>query len=411
MTAGRLADRTARIASSPTMQVTSMVDRLRREGVAVLDFGAGEPDFSTPPAIAAAGHAAIDRDFTKYTPVGGTMALKQAICARYGADYGVRYDPAEVLVTAGGKQALFNTALALFGPGDEVVLHTPGWPTLGEQVKLAEATPVIVDLRPEDGFALTAPAFLRAVTPRTRGVIVNSPCNPTGALMPEGEFAALADACAARGIWLVLDLCYEKLIYDAGTPHNLPRVLATHCPGLGVICGSASKAYAMTGWRLGWTIAPPAVIAAQSAIQSHATSNASSISQQAVLEALTGSQAPVAAMLDEYRHRRDRLHEWLTRDLPYRAELPAGAFYLFVDVRPLLAPGGPRSSNEFAQALLDAQRVAVTPGEAFGAPGFVRLSYATSMAILEEGSRRMAAFARALRGPATAPASAAHGSD
>jgi aspartate aminotransferase len=228
--------------------------------------------------------------------------------------------------------------------------------------------------------------------------------------MPEAELAALADVCAGRGIWLVLDLCYEKLIYDA-TRHNLPRVLAARCPGLGVICGSASKAYAMTGWRLGWTIAPPAVVAAQGAIQSHATSNASSISQQAALAALTGSQAPVGAMLDEYRRRRDRLHDWLTRDLPYRAALPAGAFYLFLDVRPILSPGGLRTSNDFAEALLDEQRVAVTPGEAFGAPGFVRLSYATSMAVLEEGSRRMAAFARAHGARAGASAGAGRGSD
>jgi aspartate aminotransferase len=403
----RLAGRTLRIASSPTMKVTSTVDRLRREGVEVIDFGAGEPDFSTPAAVGAAGHLAIDHDFTKYTPVGGTLDLKRAICDRYRADYGVHYEPSEVIVTAGGKQALFNTALALFGAGDEVLVHMPGWPTLVEQVKLAEATPVVVDLSPVDAFAITAQPFLDAITDRTRGIIINSPCNPTGALISETELTVLAKAAAARGIWVVIDLCYEKLIFDATTRHNLPAVLAAHCPGLGVICGSASKAYAMTGWRLGWTMAPAAVIAAESAIQSHATSNASSISQQAAREALSGSQAPVTAMLDEYRRRRDAIHGWLTEGLPYTAALPAGAFYLFVDVRGVLSPNGLATSNDFAQALLDESRVAVTPGEAFGAPGFVRISFATSMELLREGSRRMAAFARKRVPEAGRPAAAA----
>lgn len=375
------------------MKVTSTVDRLRREGVTVIDFGAGEPDFSTPAAVGAAGHAAIEQDFTKYTPVGGTMELKRAVCDRYRADYGVTYDPSEVIVTAGGKQALFNTALALFGPGDEVLIHTPGWPTLVEQVKLADATPVLIDLIGEPAFAITARPFLNAITDRTRGIIINSPCNPTGALISEAELTILAKAAAIRGLWIVIDLCYEKLIFDP-VPHNLPAVLATHCPGLGVICGSASKAYAMTGWRLGWTIAPPAVVAAESAVQSHATSNASSISQRAALEALTGSQGSVVTMLDEYRRRRDAIHGWLTQGLPYGAVLPAGAFYLFVDVRAMLSPDGLPTSNDFAQALLDDCRVAVTPGEAFWAPGFVRISFATSMEILREGSQRMAEFAR-----------------
>jgi aspartate aminotransferase len=387
----RLAERTARIASSPTMKVTATVDRLRREGVEVIDFGAGEPDFGTPPAINAAAHAAIDQDFTKYTPVAGIAELRRAICERYRADYGVEYKESEVIVSAGGKQALFNTALALFGPGDEVITHAPYWPTLSEQVKLAEATPVLVRTHPEDGFAIRAAAILDAVTPRTRGIIVNSPCNPTGALIAEEEMAAIAKEAAARGIWVIVDLCYEKLIYDP-TPHNLPKVLAAHCPDLAVICGSASKAYAMTGWRCGWTIAPAAVVAAQNAIQSHATSNVASITQKAVVAALTGSQAPVTSMLEEYRRRRDALCEWLGAEPRLAFARPAGAFYLFLDVSRVLSVDGFRTSTDFAQALLDEARVAVTPGEAFDAPGFVRVSYATSMDLLREGSRRLLEF-------------------
>src|SRR5262249_4222845 len=309
----RLADRTARIATSQTMNVTATVDRLRRAGVEVIDCGAGEPDFGTPDFINAAAKQAIDQHFSKYTPVGGTAELKRAITARYKADYGVEYQDNQVITCAGGKQALFNTALALFGPGDEVVLHAPYWPTLIEQVKLAEATPVVVQTSSADGFAITARALLDAVTPRTRGIIINSPCNPTGALIAEADLATIAKETAGRGIWIVLDLCYEKLIYDP-TPHNLPAVLQQQCPDLAVICGSASKAYAMTGWRCGWSIGPAAVIAAQSAIQSHATSNVSSITQKAVTAALTGSQEPVTLMLNEYRKRRDSLHEWLTAD-------------------------------------------------------------------------------------------------
>jgi aspartate aminotransferase len=397
----RLADRTTRISSSPTMRVTATVDRLRREGVDVIDFGAGEPDFSTPDAIGAAAHAAIDQNFTKYTPVGGIAELKRAICERYRLDYGVQYSEAEVITSAGGKQALFNTALALFNPGDEVITHAPYWPSLTEQVKLAEATPVLVQTSPEDGFAIRARLFLDALTPRTRGIIINSPCNPTGALIPEEELARIAIEAARRGIWIIIDLCYEKLIYDR-TPHNLPAVLHRHCRDLAVICGSASKAYAMTGWRCGWTLAPAAVVAAENAIQSHATSNVSSITQRATVAALTGSQAPVTAMLDEYRKRRDQLHEWLTADSPIKCASPAGAFYMFADVRAALSPEGFPTTTDFAQALLDQSRVAVTPGEAFDAPGFVRLSYATSMDLLREGSRRLVEFTRAHAPKATA---------
>jgi aspartate aminotransferase len=393
-----LADRTRRIASSPTMQVTSTVDRLRREGIEVIDFGTGEPDFATPAQIGAAAHQAIDTDFTKYTPVAGIQELKQAVCERYRLDYGVSYTPANVIISAGGKQALFNTALALFGPVDEVIIHTPCWPTLPEQVKLAEAEPVFVRTDPGDGFAITARPFLDAITPRTRGIIINSPCNPTGALIAERELAAIARVAAQRGIWVVIDLCYEKLIFDA-VSHNLPRVLAEECPELAVICGSASKAYAMTGWRCGWTIAPPAVIGAESAIQSHATSNVASITQKAALQALTGPQSAVTAMLDEYRRRRDNLYRWLTRHGAYRAAMPVGTFYLFLDVTRMLSPEGFGTTNDFAQALLDEYRVAVTPGEAFDAPGFVRLSFATSMDNLREGSERMVAFAAKHAGP------------
>lgn len=373
------------------MKVTATVDRMRRSGVKVIDLGAGEPDFATPDPIKAAAHAAIDQNFSKYTPVGGFAELKRAICDRYRADYGVDYSESEVIVSAGGKQALYNTALALFGPGDEVITHAPYWPTLTEQVKLAEATPIVVRTRPEDGFAIHARTILDAVTLRTRGIIVNSPCNPTGVLISEPDFAAIAEAAARQDIWLVLDLCYEHLIYDA-TPHNLPAIAARTCRDLTVLCGSASKAYAMTGWRCGWAVGPAPLIAASAAIQGHSTSNVSSVTQKAVVAALIGSQAPVKAMLDEYRKRRDQLHAWLAVDPRMRCRKPDGAFYLFVDVSRVLSPSGLPTTTAFAEALLEEEKVALTQGEAFDAPGFVRISYATSMDNLREGSARLLNF-------------------
>src|SRR6202163_1843091 len=204
-----VAERTRRISGSPTLKVTTAVDKLRRAGVEVIDFGAGEPDFPTPGPAKAAAHKAIDENFTKYTANAGIAELKRAICDRYRADYGVEYSEAEVIVSAGGKQALYNTALSLFGPGDEVITHAPFWLTLTEQVKLADATPVVVRTRAEDGFAIRAETILEALTPRARGIIVNSPCNPTGALMTERDFQAIADVAARRDIWLIVDLCYE----------------------------------------------------------------------------------------------------------------------------------------------------------------------------------------------------------
>jgi aspartate aminotransferase len=387
----RLAGRMAHIATSPTMKVTAAVDVLRRQGVEVIDLGAGEPDFGTPDAVNAAAKSAIDAHFSKYTPVGGAADLKRAICARYREDYGVAYTDAEVIASAGGKQALFNTALTLFGPGDEVIVHAPVWPTLTEQIKLAGAAPVVVRTDPSDGFAIRALPILDALTTKTRGVIINSPNNPTGALMSEQDLTTLAHEATRRGFWIVLDLCYEKLIYE-NSPHNLPGVLDRHCRDWSIICGSASKAYAMTGWRCGWSIGPADAIAAQHAIQSHSTSNVSSITQKAVVAALTGSQAPVAEMREEYRVRRDNLHQWLTADGGLRCVRPAGAFYLFPDVSGVLRDAGFDTTIDFAQALLDESRVAVTPGEAFDTPGFVRLSCATSMKNLREGSRRLLEF-------------------
>ena len=389
------ATRTTRISVSPTMKVAAEAMRLKAQGVDVVDLGAGEPDFPTPTHISAAAHAAIDANFTKYTTNSGTDELKRAIGARYRQDYGIEVPTSETIVTAGGKQALYNAAMVLFGAGDEVITHCPGWPTLVEQIKLADATPVVVRTHAEDGFALKAETLLAAVTPRTRGIIINSPANPTGALISEADLEAVSQEAARRGIWILLDLCYEKLIYD-DVPHNLPGVLMRTNRERSVLCGSASKAYAMTGWRCGWAIAPAAVVSACNALQSHSTSNVCSITQKAVTAALNGPQECITVMLDEYRRRRDQVVDWLAEEPRIRIVKPAGAFYLFPDVSEFLSPDRVRTSADLAQGLLDDARVALTPGEAFDAPGFIRLSYATSIEELQRGVERIIGYVRSL---------------
>jgi aspartate aminotransferase len=392
------------VSASATLRVAAEAERLRRAGHNVVDFSAGEPDFPTPEHVKAAGKAAIDANFTRYTVAAGIPELREAICARYKRDYGIDVTPAETLVTVGGKQALFNAALALFDPGDEVITHAPYWPTIPEQVKLVSARPVIVQTRAEEGFAVHADAIIGAITPRTKGIIVNSPCNPTGALVDESTVASIADAAAKQGIWVILDLCYEQLIYDP-VPHNLPKVLFDRHRNRTVIAGSASKSYAMTGWRCGWTIAPKELTSAFNVIQGQTTSNITSITQKAALSALIESQDSVKAMLAEYRQRRDNIHAWLTANPAITCVKPSGAFYLFPNISGLLsAESGIRTSADFAQALIEKEHVAVTPGEAFDAPGYLRISYATSMEQLREGADRILRFAESLQ-PAKASAS------
>lgn len=389
------ARRMSRVTVSPTLKVSAEADRLRRSGVDVVDLGAGEPDFGTPEHVKDAAHAALNANFTKYTPSAGVLELRDAIAQHYHALYGVAIKPEEVIVTAGAKQALYNAAMVLFDQGDEVITHGPYWPTIVDQIKLADATPVIVQAHREDGFAIKSASIIEAITPKTKAIIINSPCNPTGAMISEADMAAIADAAAARGIWVIADITYEQLIYDP-VPHNLVKILFDRMPDRTVLCSSASKSYAMTGWRCGWAIGPKAMIAQCNVIQGHATSNINSITQKAGIAALLGPQDDVAVMLSEYRKRRDAVHGWLTADPRFVCVKPSGAFYLFPYVADLLSPTGLKSTGELAEALLKEVAVAVTPGEGFDAPGFFRLSYATSLDRLREGVDRMFAFVAAL---------------
>jgi aspartate aminotransferase len=389
------ASRMSRVTVSPTLKVSAEADRLRRTGVDVVDLGAGEPDFPTPEHVKAAAHAALDSNFTKYTPSAGVLELRDAVAQRYRLDYGVDVKPEEVIITAGAKQALYNAAMVLYEQGDEVITHGPFWPSIVDQIKLADARPVVVQTHMEDGFAIKAASFIEAMTPRTKAIVINSPCNPTGALMTEAEMALLADAAAARGIWIVLDFTYEKLIYEP-VPHNLVKILFERMRDKTVVCNAASKAYAMTGWRCGWAIGPKEMIAQCNVVQGHSTSNINSLTQKAAIAALTGPQDSVMMMLNEYRKRRDAVHGWLTADPRFVCVKPSGAFYLFPYVADLLSPTGIRSSGEFAEALLKEVSVAVTPGEGFDAPGYFRLSYATSIERLKEGCDRIKSFVQKL---------------
>lgn len=389
------ASRMSRVQVSPTLKVAAEADRLRRAGVDVVDLGAGEPDFATPDHVKDAAHKALDQNFTKYTPSAGVMELRDAVAYRYKEDYGVEFKAENVIITAGAKQALYNTAMALFDAGDEVITTSPDWPSIPDQIKLADAKPVFVQTHMEDGFTIHAAPIIDAITPKTKAILVNSPCNPTGALISESEMEKIADAAIARGIWVIVDFTYEKLIYEP-VKHNLIKVLFDRMRDKTVICSATSKAYAMTGWRCGWAIAPKEVISQMNVVQGHSTSNVNSITQKAAIAALTGSQDSCRLMLDEYRKRRDAVHAWLTADPRIVCVKPGGAFYLFPYIAELLSPSGLKSSAEFAEALLKEQAVAVTPGEGFDAPGFFRLSYATSIERLKEGCDRIAAFVQKL---------------
>ncbi len=389
------ASRMSRVSVSPTLKVSAEADRLRRAGVDVVDLGAGEPDFGTPKHVKDAAHAALNANFTKYTPAAGVVEFRDAVARDYSSRYRVSIKADQVIISAGAKQALYNAAMVLFDRRDEVITHGPFWPTIVDQIKLADATPVVVQTHREDGFAIKAGAMIDAFTPNTKAIIVNSPCNPTGALIAEADMIAIADAAAARGIWVIADVTYEHLIYDP-VPHNLVKILLDRMPDRTVICSSASKSYAMTGWRCGWAIGPKALIAHCNVLQGHSTSNINSITQKAGIAALTGPQDEVTVMLDDYRRRRDAVHGWLTADPRIVCVKPSGAFYLFPYVADLLSPTGIKTTSELAEVMLKEVAVAITPGEGFDAPGFFRLSYATSIERLREGVDRMFAFIAAL---------------
>jgi aspartate aminotransferase len=356
--------------------------------VDVVDFGAGEPDFPTPDNIKRAAIRALEQNFTKYTNAGGTLELKQAVCERHAADFGTHFEPGECLITVGGKHAIFNLTQALLDPGDEVVIPVPYWVTYKDVVNYAGAKCVFVGTDEDRGFTLTADMIEPYLTPRTKIVLINSPSNPSGAVLTREEFEKIYKLVADRGIFLMTDECYCHFLYDS-EPFSIASLAGAKENVL--VAGTVSKTYAMTGWRIGFALAPARVIGAMLKLQSHSTSNPTSIAQKAAVEALRGPQDSVAAMLAEYARRRDFVIGRLRAIPGVRCAEPRGAFYAYPNIG-VAFRNGISSGVQFAERLLDKAAVAVVPGEAFGTDRHVRISYATSMHELERGLERLHRF-------------------
>lgn len=384
-----LAERISRISVSATMKVAAEAEKLKAQGVDIVDFGAGEPDFPTPDNIKRAAIRAIEQDFTKYTASGGTLELREAICERHRLDFGTCYTPEECVVSVGGKHVIFNLMQVLLNEGDEVVIPVPYWVTYKDVVQYAGGRCVFAPTDEQEGFTVTASLIERRLTPRTRVVIVNSPANPSGAVVDPEEFARIFHLTSRRGIWLLTDECYCHFLYD-GKPFSVASLPGA--PASVVVAGSLSKTYAMTGWRIGFGLAPAPVAAAIVKLQSQSTSNPTSVAQKAGVEALRGPQDSVGRMLAEYRRRRDFVVRRLRQIPGVTCAEPRGAFYAYPNIGAVLRAGGIRDTMEFAEQLLRRARVAVVPGEAFGTSEHVRISYATSMRELERGLDRLHQF-------------------
>jgi aspartate aminotransferase len=391
----QLTERINRIQISPTAAVIAEADKLKARGVDIADFGPGEPDFPTPDHIKKAAIRAIEQNYTKYTSTAGIMPLREAICAWHKRELKSNYEPKECIVNVGGKHSIFNAVSVLIQAGDEVIIPAPYWVSFPDIVKYAGGTPVFVQTRAEEEFTVKAAAIEKAITSKTRLLILNSPSNPTGGVVPADEYERILAICKKHNVWLMGDECYSHFTYEPHKPYSIAS--AAGAKENVIIIGSVSKTFAMTGWRIGYTLAPESVVQATTKLQSQSTSNPSSIAQYAALEAMRGTMDTVPVMLAEYAKRRRHIVDGL-RSIPgVTCGDPGGAFYAFPNVAAHLANGGSgqalaKDTTELAKLLLDKARVAVVPGDAFGAPGYLRLSYATSIERIEEGLRRLRHF-------------------
>jgi aspartate aminotransferase len=385
----QFAERMSRISESHTAAVVAKAAKVKATGAKVVDFGAGEPDFPTPTNIKRAAIQALEQDFTKYTPTGGILELKKAIVERHAQDFGSRYTPEECLVTVGGKQAVFEAILATVQQGDEVIVPVPYWVSFLDIVLYAGGKPVLLETREEEDFTVRATDIEKLITAKTRMIIVDSPNNPTGAVVPPEELEKVLALAERHSIWLMSDECYCHFVYDGGKPFSLG--VSKNRENL-LVAGSLSKTYAMTGWRIGFALGSTHLLAHMVSLQSHSTSNTSSITQKAAVEALSGPQDSVAMMLAEYDRRRRRIVAGL-RSIPgIRCSLPKGAFYVYPNVSAYLNREGLADTTALADRLLDESRLALVPGSAFGTREHVRISYATSQEQIDEGLKRLNAF-------------------
>src|SRR5262245_6353708 len=385
----KLASRMSRISVSQTMAVNEKALQLRDHGVDIVDFGAGEPDFITPENIRQAAVRAIQAGFTKYTAIGGIKELKQAIVQKHASDLGSHYDVSECIVNVGGKHAIFNIFSSVVDEGDEVIIPTPYWVSFADIARYFGANVIFVHTSEEEGFRLTAKMLEKAITPKTRLIVANSPSNPSGAVIDDDEFVRIAALCRDRGVYVMSDECYAKFLYDDRKPFSIASY--PEFKQNVIIAGSLSKTYAMTGWRVGFTLGVKEIISAIQKLQSHSTSNPTSIAQKAALEAITGPQESVREMLAEYSKRRKFVVERLRAIPGVRCAEPGGAFYAYPNISVAFSRGL-RDTMDFSIQLLEKAHVAVVPGEAFGTAEHIRISYAASLEQLDKGIKRIGEF-------------------
>ncbi len=389
----KLAARVGRITPSPTLAMTATAKAMAAQGIDVIDFSSGEPDFDTPEPVKAAAEAAIRAGFTKYTPSSGIDELRQAIIDKFQSEQGLRYEKAQILVSCGAKHSLYNLAEAFLEAGDELIIPTPYWVSYADQALLNDATPVFLPTDEATGYAIDPDSLERLVTPRTKAILVNSPCNPTGAVYEWRTLEAIAGIAVRHQLLVISDEIYEKVLYD-GAVHRSIASLSPEVAERTVVINGVSKAYAMTGWRIGYAAGPKDLLTAMGNIQSQSTSNPCSISQKAAVAALKLGGSFTEKMVIEFDRRRRVIIDRLNAIPGVSCRLPGGAFYAFPNIGGILGRQGPtgpiRSPQDVAQYLLKEARVAVVPGEAFGSRTHIRLSYATSMEAIERGIQRIA---------------------
>ena len=384
----RISDKISKIAPSITLSIDAKLKQMLAEGTKVYGFGVGEPDFDTPKYIKDAAVEAIALGMTKYTAAQGTMELRKAICAKMKRDHGLEYNPNQVIVSSGAKHSLSNSFAAILNPGDEVIVPVPYWVSYTEIIKLNDGVPVLVPTKKENSFKMTKEELMAAVTPKTKAILLNTPNNPTGSIYTESELKHIAEVAVKNNIYVISDEIYEKLIYD-GKKHISIAQLGSEIKELSIVINGMSKAYAMTGWRLGYACGNEKIIMAMSSVQSHAVSHPSTITQYASAAALNGPQDDMYKMVEQFAKRRTYMFDRLSKMEGLKCLMPDGAFYIYVDItnymNKKLCGQTVKSSLDFAQILLEQGHVAVIPGAAFGTDNFIRFSYATSMEIIEKG--------------------------
>ena len=395
----RIAKRMTTLAPSLTLAISAKAKAMKAAGESVVSFGVGEPDFNTPQHIIDSAKVALDKGHTKYTPSSGLLPLRKAICEKFKKDNDLDYEPSQIIVSNGAKHSIFNACYAILEEGDEVIIPAPYWLTYPEVVKVCGATPVYIDCKKENKFKFSVEQLKAAITPKTKMLIFNSPSNPTGAVYNEEETRAIAKVCEEAGIFVLADEIYEKLCYNGVKPFSIARC-SEAMKDLTITINGVSKTYAMTGWRVGYLAAPKDVAKAIDSFQSHATSNACSISQYATIEALQSSDEEIAGMVNVFDNRRARLLQLIAEIDGVQAVEPDGAFYVMLVVDGLYGKSyqGKKieDSIQFADVLLDAEKVATGPGVSFGADDCVRLSYALGEADMEEGLKRIKRFVESL---------------